>query len=361
VRDPYEVLGVARDASEADLKAAFRRQAALHHPDRNQGDEKAAERFKELNTAYQILSDPQKRAAYDRYGAGAFEPGAGQGSGFSDFGGFDSVFGDILGAFGFRGGDQSELRLQVRLTFEESVFGCERELTYDCIDVCSHCGGSTGEPGTPVDTCRTCAGRGRVRIEQAFFPVAMERPCPSCRGLGRAPQRRCSACAGNGIGKRQRTVQLTIPAGIEDGAARSVPRGGNRIRPDAPAGDLTIVISVAAHERFRRIGDELVCRAPISFVQAALGADMEVATLDGAQTLRIPPGTQSGDVLRLRGFGVPHRVRSGRGDLLVQVLVAVPTKLSPRAEELVRELGSELPSDDEPAESLVDKLRSFFE
>lgn len=370
MRDPYELLGVSRNASETEIKAAFRKQAVQHHPDRNPGDPSASERFKEINEAYQILSDPNKRAAFDRYGEAAFDPMRGQpgaggpGFGFVDFQGFEGIFGDILGAFGFRGGgaDPGELRLHVRLSFEEAVLGCDKELTYECVDLCTRCNGSTAEPGSKVEVCGTCAGRGRVRMQQAFFPVAVERPCPRCNGLGRMPTVRCTQCSGRGVGTRRRTLQMTIPAGIEDGSTRTVENAGNRVRGDRPPGDLTLVVSVAPHQFFRRIGDDLACRLSVGFVQATLGAEVEVPTLEGPAKLRIPPGTQPGSVLRLRGHGVPHRARGGRGDQLVEVHISVPTELNERARELVRELAGELGDEVQPGErTFVDKIRSLFE
>ena len=363
MRDPYEVLGVARSANDAEIKSAFRKLAAQHHPDKNPGDEDAHGRFTELNQAYQILSNPQKRAAFDRYGASAFRPGGGSGSGvdFTDMGGIEDLFGDLLGAFGFRGGERGNVRKTLELNFEEASHGCQKEVAYERIDVCSRCNGRGAEPATRVETCGACNGRGRVRFQQALFPIAVERPCSRCRGSGQLPTVPCSVCSGQGLSKSQRRLEVEIPAGIESGSVRVVDGGGNRARLDRPAGDLELVIEVASHPFFRRAGDDVVCRLPVSFSQAALGGEVSVPTLEGTVRLRIPPATQVGSVLRIRGKGVPHRLRTGRGDQLVEITVEVPSRLSDRARALVEELGRELGESVQPQEpSFMEKLKGLF-
>jgi len=363
VRDPYEVLGISREATDADLKSAFRKLAMKHHPDRNPNDPSAAETFKEINQAYQILSDPQKRAAYDRYGAAAFQAGGGgAGPGFVDLGGFDSLFDDLLGAFGFRTAERGgDVQVQVRLTFEEAALGCDKELSYECLDVCERCKGTTAEPGSPVSSCRTCGGHGRVRIQQGLLPLVVERPCPQCGGAGKSVSQPCRDCHGRGVTKRRRTVEVGIPAGIEPGASRVIPGGGSRLHPARPPGDLEVVVDVKPHELFQRVNDDIACRVPIGFVTAALGGEVEIPTLDGRSTVKVPPATQPGSVLRIRGAGIAHRGRSGRGDLLVEIAVEVPTKLSPKAKELIEQLGAELGEDVGPEQrSFVEKLRSLF-
>src|SRR6187402_492080 len=322
VRDPYEVLGIGREASEADVKTAFRRLAAQHHPDKNQGDPAAQQRFTEINLANQILSDPDKRSAYDRYGPAAFQAGGRSGMGeAADFGGLDEIFGDILGAFGWRG----------------------------------------GEPGTRVETCSACGGRGRVRFQQALFPLAVERACSRCKGSGSLPTTPCRTCTGKGLVSSERVLRVDVPAGIEHGATRVVDQGGHRTRPERPPGNLELLVEVAAHPFFRRSGDDVVCRVPISFVQAALGGEIDVPTLEGKIKVRVPPSTQPGQVLRVRGKGVEHRLRSGRGDQLVEVAVEIPARLTPRARELIEELGRELGEDVLPQQQgFLEKLRGLF-
>lgn len=363
VRDPYEVLGIARQASEVEIKTAFRRMAALHHPDKNQGDPDAATRFKEANLAHQILSDPQKRAAFDRYGEAAFRPGGGGGTGIDlgDLAGFDDLFGDLLGAFGIRTGERGDIRKNLELSFEEAALGCEREVTYERLDTCETCEGNGAEPGTRIETCSACSGRGRVRFQQALFPIAVERTCSRCRGVGQIPVTPCHRCSGRGIAKIDRTLAVEIPAGIEDGATRTVNQAGNRVRSDKPPGNLELVIQVAAHPFFRRVGDDVVCKVPITFAQAALGGEIDVPSLAGKLKVRIPPSTQSGAVLRVRGKGFPYRIRGGRGDQLVEVGVEVPSHLTERARALIEELGRELGEDVQPQQhSFMEKLRGLF-
>lgn len=362
VRDPYEVLGVGRDATEADVKTAFRRLAAQHHPDKNPGDPGAQQRFTELNLAHQILSDTDKRSAYDRYGPSAFQTGGrGAAGDVVDFGGFDEIFGDILGAFGFRGGERGDLRMPLPLTFEEAALGASKEVRYQRADLCPGCKGSGGEPGTRVETCSACAGRGRVRFQQALFPLAMERPCSRCKGTGSLPSTPCRTCAGKGLTSQERVLKVDLPAGIEDGATRVVDQGGHRSRPERSPGNLELLVEVAPHPLFRRSGDDVVCRVPISFVQASLGGEIDVPTLEGKIKLRVPPSTQPGQVLRVRGRGIEHRLRSGRGDQLVEVAVEIPARLTPRARELIEELGRELGEDVQPQQQgFLEKLRGLF-
>lgn len=359
MRDPYEVLGVDRSATEAELKAAFRKQAAQHHPDKNPDDPGAAQRFKELNQAYQILSDPQKRAAYDRYGESAFRPG---GAPMPDFGGFEDLFGDLLGAFGFKNGaDKGVIRKTVQLTFEEAAHGCEKEISYERIDLCARCNGNGGAPGSRSETCGACGGRGKVRFQQALFPLAMERPCSRCRGTGKIPTSPCVGCQGSGLAKATRRLEVQIPAGIEAGSVQTVDGAGNRLRPDRAASALELVVEVEAHPFFRRMGDDVICKIPISYSQAALGGEVEVPTLEGNVRLRVPPATQVGSVLRLRGKGIAHRLRNGHGDQLVEVTIEVPSNLSERARQLLVELGQELGDDVQPqTASFMEKLKGLF-
>lgn len=363
MRDPYEVLGVDRAASEAEIKAAFRRLAAIHHPDKNPNDPDAGVRFKEANLAHQILSDRDKRAAFDRYGEAAFRPGGGaSGIDLGDLAGFDDLFGDLLGAFGIRTGERGDIRRNLQVSFEEAALGCEREVTYERFDTCDGCAGRGAEPGTRVDTCSVCNGRGKVRFQQALLPITVERPCSRCRGTGQIVVTPCRVCQGKGLAKTERTLAVEIPAGIEDGATRTVNQAGNRVRLDKPPGNLELVIQVATHAFFRRVGDDIACKVPVSFAQAALGGEVDVPSLTGRLKLRVPPATQPGSVLRVRGKGFPYRIRSGRGDQLIEVTVEVPARLTDRARELIEELGRELGEDVQPQQhSFMEKLRGLFD
>ena len=231
MRDPYEILGVGRHATEADIKAAFRRLAIQHHPDKNPGDPEAQVRFKEINAAHQILSDPEKRAAYDRYGEAAFRPGGAGGVDFGDFGGLDSIFGDLLGAFGLRTSESGNVKKTLELTFEESARGAKKSLSYERIDICGDCRGRGAAPGARVDACSACGGRGRVRYQQAFLPIALERPCSTCRGTGSIPSARCTRCSGAGVARSERTLEIEVPAGIEPGSSRTLAAEGHRLKP----------------------------------------------------------------------------------------------------------------------------------
>jgi molecular chaperone DnaJ len=367
VRDPYDILGVDRSATQDEIKSAFRRLASQHHPDKNPGDDGAQQRFKELNAAYQILSDPQKRATFDRFGA------AGMGSpvaGGSPFGGvpfdmadlhIDGIFGDLLGALGIKVGDRGTLQKELKITFEEAAFGCEKEITYDRVESCVDCSGSGSSPGSTSERCSVCGGRGRVRYQQGVFPIAIERPCSRCRGSGRIVVDPCKACRGAGLVAKPRTIEITVPPGIENGATRMVERGGNTTRADRPPGDLELIIRVAPHPFFRRVGDDIVCSLPISFAQAALGGDLEIPTLEGRGRMRIPPGTQPGTILRVKGKGVPRRVMGGRGDQLVEVTIEVPTQLTSAQKELISRLAQELGENVQPQQAtFMEKLKSLF-
>ncbi len=368
VQNPYDVLGVARGADESDIKSAFRRLAAQHHPDRNQDDPTAQQRFADLNSAYQILSDPQKRAAYDRFGEAAFRPGGfGSGAGqhgfdigqinLGDFVNFDGLFGDVLGKMGVKFAKSGDVRQKLSLPFMDAARGCERTIEYNVQELCSRCSGVGGEPGAQTSICGSCEGRGRIRA----VPLPIERSCPHCRGTGKRSTRDCTTCRGAGLlgVKRQRSIH--IPAGIESGTTQQLRGEGSRPSADRPAGDLIVEVTVEPHEFFRRCDDDLLCETSISFTQAALGAEIEIPTLDGMAKLRIPAGTQPGARLKMRGKGLPHRLRTGRGDQLVEVSIEVPRQLSPRAKALVEalslELGQPVSSD---ASSLFERLKHWF-
>jgi molecular chaperone DnaJ len=369
VRDPYDVLGVDRSATQDEIKSAFRKAAVLHHPDKNPDDPSAQQRFKEVNAAYQILSDPQKRAAFDRLGAAAFDPSMAA-SGGNPFGGvqfdmsdlnIDGIFGDLLGALGIRVGNQGTLQREVRITFEEAAFGCTKEVTYERVEGCGDCGGSGGAPGSKMERCPACQGRGRVRYQQGVLPIAIERPCSRCHATGRIVVDPCKGCRGAGLVGKPRTIEVTIPPGIENGTVHVVERAGNTVRADRAAGDLEITIRVQPHEIFRRSADDILCAIPISVPLAALGGEVEVPTLDGKGKLRVPAGTQPNTVLRVKGRGIPKRL-GGRGDQLVEVKIEIPTKLTDEQKDLLLKLAATLGETVEPSgdPSFLEKLKNLF-
>ncbi|MCL2722844.1 MAG: molecular chaperone DnaJ [Polyangiaceae bacterium] len=368
-RDHYEVLGVVRTATQEEIKAAFRKQAAIHHPDRNPDDPKAAARFKELNAAYQVLGDPQRRAMYDRFGHRAEEPGSPFASsgpfagGVVDFSeiAFDGILGDLLGVFGVGRGDRGDLKRELEISFEEAAFGATKTMRYDRVVSCGDCGGSGSALGATPDTCSACNGRGRVRFQQGIIPIAVERVCQRCKGRGTIVTHACSTCRGSGLVASQNTIEVTIAPGVEHGATRVVSGAGNRPRADRPAGDLELEIHIAAHPFFRRVGDDIVCSVPITFTQAALGAEVSVPTLDGKGKLRVPAGTQPGATLRLKSKGMPKRAGIGRGDQRIEIIVEVPTSLTDRQRELLEQLARELGEEVSPQhKTFMDKLRELF-
>lgn len=346
-RDFYEVLGVSRDASERDIKKAYKRLAMKFHPDRNQGDESAADKFKEVKEAYEVLTDAQKRAAYDQYGHAAFEQGGGAGFGGGGFGGgadfgdiFGDVFGDIFGG-GRRGGGQaraqrgSDLRYNMELTLEEAVRGVSREIEVSTLAHCDVCNGSGAKKGTSADTCPTCHGHGQVQMRQGFF--AVQQTCPTCHGNGKIIKDPCDSCHGQGRKQKKKTLDVKIPAGVDTGDRIRLSGEGEAGEMGAPAGDLYVQVHVKAHHIFERDGNNLYCEVPVSFSMAALGGEVEVPTLDGRVNLKVPEETQTGRMFRMRGKGVKG-VRGGAiGDLIVKLVVETPVKLSARQKELLRE------------------------
>lgn len=361
MRDPYTVLGVSRNASESEIRSAFRALAAKYHPDQNPSPD-AADRFKEINAAYQILKDPEKRAQYDLRGAG---PGPGAVGGVP----MEDVFADILGAFGMRGGRSSDLRATVDVTFEEAALGCEKSVSYERTDNCEDCSGSGGATPHSSVACPACGGNGKVRLGSGL--LGMPVPCPQCAGRGRSITDACSRCHGKGVSARRRSLTITLPPGIENGATQIVEGAGNRRSPTSRPGDLELEVKVGSHPLFEREGDDVVSSLRVPWPDAVLGASVMVATLDGAVSLEIPASTQPRTRLKLRGHGVPHRFRSGRGDHLVEVNIAVPKDLSPRARELMTELDATLTrhrgghgaaSEQEPGADggWFDKLKGLF-
>lgn len=363
IPDPYEVLGVSREATPEEIKGAFRKLAAQHHPDRNPNDPSAPERFKRINAAYQILSDPQKRAAYDRFGAAGADganPFAG-GVGFNvDASSIEDLLGSLFGAFGFQKGSRGDLRKEVVLSFHEAAFGCARKITYDRATSCTTCHGSGAKPGSRPETCSACQGRGRVRFTQGLLGFVSERPCAHCNGRGHIVRDPCDTCRGVGIVATENTLDVTVPPGIEEGATTLVSGAGNVTRPGRPAGDLELVFRVEEHPFFKRVRDDVVCGVPISFPIAALGGEVEVPTLEGKAKVRVPSGTQPGAVLRLKGKGIPKR-SGGRGDQRVEVTLEVPEKLTARQKELLEELARELGEDVMPQRrTFMEKLKDLF-
>lgn len=341
-RDYYEVLGVGRDAAERDIKKAYKRLAMKYHPDRNPGDQSAEDKFKEVKEAYEILTDPQKRAAYDQYGHDGVDPnrgGAGFGGGadFSDI--FGDVFGDIFGGGGARRrGPQrgSDLRYTMELSLEEAVRGISKEIRIPSWVHCDVCNGSGAKSGTKPQTCPTCHGQGQVQMRQGFF--AVQQTCPTCQGRGSIIKEPCNECHGSGRKQKTKTLNVKIPAGVDTGDRIRLSGEGEIGEYGAPAGDLYVEVHVRPHPIFTRDGNNLYCEVPISFTQAALGGEVKVPTLDGQVVLRIPNETQTGKLFRMRGKGVKSVRGGATGDLLCKVIVETPVKLNERQRELLKEL-----------------------
>ncbi len=370
-RDFYETLGVARGASDAELKSAFRKQAMECHPDRNHGDATAEVRFKELNEAYEALKDPQKRAAYDRFGHAAFEQGGGAGpGGFNgDFASsmadiFDDLFGGAMGRRGGRGGGRergADLRYNMEITLEDAYKGKTADLRIPTSVMCEPCGGTGAKAGTQPKVCATCAGHGVVRSSQGFFRV--ERTCPSCHGRGQVIDDPCTACSGAGRVTRERQLQVNIPAGVEEGTRIRLTGEGEAGLRGGPPGDLYIFISLAQHQFFQRDGADLYCRVPIAMTTAALGGEFEAPTIDGGRTrVKIPAGTQTGKQFRLREKGMPVLRSREVGDLYIQAVVETPQNLTKRQRELLEEFESEASTDNQPETSgFFSRVKEFFD
>lgn len=379
MRDYYEILGVQRGADEAALKSAFRKQAMEHHPDRNGGCEDSEARFKEINEAYSVLSDPQKRAAYDRFGHAGVNGaagGGGQGAGFGDVHDiFNEVFGDAFGEM-FGGGRRrqnngpargQDLRYDLEITLEQAYAGSEVEITVPASITCETCEGSGAKPGTAPTVCGSCGGAGRVRATQGFF--AIERTCPRCGGSGKLILDPCKSCNGHGQVRRDRTLQVRIPAGVDDGARIRLAGEGDAGQRGGPRGDLYIFLSVAPHDLFERDGLDLLCTVPVPMCVAALGGEIEAPCLTGGDDcdgecripVKVPEGTQTGRTMRLKGRGMPSLRGRERGDLLVEMFVETPTHLSPRQKELMRELAETCGEQQHPkAAGFMGKASKFW-
>ena len=369
-RDYYEVLGVKRDADEAEIKKAYRRIAMKCHPDRNPDDKDAEEKFKEASEANEVLSDAQKRAAYDRMGHAAFDGNGGGGAGGAGFGNFSDIFGDVFGdIFGgggggrARGGPQrgSDLRYNLEVDLEEAVRGTSTKIRIPTLVACKPCDGSGAKPGSKPVSCKTCGGVGQVRMQQGFF--AVQQACPTCRGKGTIISDPCTSCRGHGRVEEEKTLAVKIPPGVDNGDRIRLAGEGEAGTDGGPSGDLYVQIAVRAHKIFERDGKNLYCEVPISFVDAALGGELEVPTLDGKVMLKVPEETQTGKLFRLRGKGVVP-VRGGQaGDLICKVTIETPVNLSKQQKELLRQFQSstEGKANSPKKSSWFDGMKSFFD
>ncbi|REF26165.1 molecular chaperone DnaJ [Xenorhabdus cabanillasii] len=371
-KDYYEVLGISKTADEKEIKKAYKRLAMKYHPDRNQGDKDAEGKFKEIKEAYEILTDSQKRAAYDQYGHAAFEHGGmgGGAGGFSGGADFSDIFGDVFGDI-FGGGRRqqrpsrgSDLRYNMELTLEEAVRGVTKEIRIPTLESCESCHGSGAKAGTSPETCSTCHGAGQVHMRQGFFTV--QQPCPQCHGRGKVIKEPCNKCHGHGRVEKYKTLSVKIPAGVDTGDRVRLSGEGEAGEHGAPAGDLYVQVQVKTHHIFERDGSNLYCEVPINFATAALGGEIEVPTLDGRVSLKIPAETQTGKLFRMKGKGVKS-VRGGvQGDLLCRVVVETPVKLNEEQKELMRKLGESFggkggETNSPRSKSFLDGVKKFFD
>ena len=369
-RDYYEVLGVSRGASEDEIKKAYKKMARKYHPDLNPGDKTAEEKFKEVNEAYEVLSDADKKARYDQYGHAGVDPNFGAG-GFG--GGFDASFdfgdlGDIFGSFfggGFGGGRRTNpnapqrgesIRMSIAISFEEAAFGCEKAVTVERYETCDTCHGNGCAPGTSPEVCPDCHGTGTVQVRRQtpMGVFATSSPCPKCGGKGRIIHQPCKDCRGSGMVRKKKTIQASIPAGIDNGQTISIRGQGNAGKNGGPAGDLLITITVRPHELFRREGTSVLCEAPITFTQAVLGAELEIPTIDGKVKYTLPEGTQSGTTFRLKGKGIPSINGRGRGDQYVTVYIETPKNLNKEQKEALKKFAETM------GESNYEEQKKFF-
>lgn len=376
-QDYYQLLGVERSADATVIKTAFRKLAMKYHPDRNPGDAEAEQKFKEIGEAYEVLSDEQKRAAYDRFGHAAFQNGggpggAGFGAGGFSAGAFSDVFEDIFGEFmGGRGGGGgrarqssgrgADLKYEIEISLGEAFDGVHKEITVPSSDPCEPCEGTGAEPGTSPTVCPTCGGAGRVRMQQGFFTV--ERTCPNCQGQGQVISDPCKACGGQGRVRAERTLSVDIPAGVEDGTRIRLTGQGEAGVRGAPFGDLYLFVRVGDHELFERDGPDLYCDVHVPMATAALGGEIETPTIEGGRVkIKVPEGAQTGRKFRLRGMGMTQLRRKHRGDMFVELKVETPTNLTPRQKELLREFCEEGAGNDCPqSNSFFEKAKGFWD
>ena len=364
-RDYYEVLGVSKGASEDDIKKAYKKMARKYHPDLNPDDKEAEEKFKEINEAYEVLSDPNKKARYDQYGHAGVDPNFGAG-GF-DFGDLGDIFGSFFGG-GFGGRQQANpnspqrgesIRMSVSISFEEAAFGCEKAVTVDRYETCDTCHGNGCAPGTTPEVCPECHGTGSVqtRRQTPMGVFASTAPCTRCGGKGKIIHQPCKDCRGSGQARRRKTIQASIPAGIDNGQTISIRGQGHAGRNGGPSGDLLITITVRPHELFRREGTSVLCEAPITFAQAVLGAELEIPTIDGKVKYNLPEGTQSGTTFRLKGKGIPSLNGRGRGDQYVTVFIETPKDLNKEQKDALKKFSETM---GEETNEHYEQRKNFF-
>ena len=371
-RDYYEVLGVQRNVSEEEVKRAYRKLAVKFHPDKNPDDPHAEEKFKEIGEAYDVLMDPDKRAAYDRFGHAAFAQGTAARSGFHDpfdifrevFGGAGGgIFETFFGGVGTRGEDRqrgSDLRYDMQIKLEEAAFGVEKEIEIQKLDTCDKCQGSGAEPGSRTINCPACGGRGQVISSRGFFQVSQT--CPRCRGAGQIIEKPCRQCQGEGRLEKMSRIKLKIPAGIADGSRLRSSRNGEAGTRGGPHGDLYVVIHIKEHKIFQREDDNLYCELPIPFSSAALGGEVDVPTLEGKAHLKVPAGTQSGQIFKLRGKGIVNVNGGERGDLLARLIVEVPTRLNAEQRQKLEEFAALCGEENTPMrKSFFERAKEFFQ
>ncbi len=367
--DYYEILAVERTASDAEIKSAYRKLAMQHHPDRNPNNPEAEEKFKQCSEAYQVLSDPEKRAAYDRFGhAGVSGTGGFPGGNPFQGGDLNDIFGDLFGEMFNMGGTGRratrqqrgrDLKFDMKIEFEEAVFGVEREITIRRAEACEDCRGTGSAKGKPPETCQQCGGRGQIRSQQGFFAVA--RTCPVCGGTGSVIRTPCPTCKGDSRITSDHKILVKVPAGVESGTRIRYSGEGEAGRFSGPNGDFYVVLEVKPHKFFERDVDNLHCVMPISFPQAALGAELKLETLDGIETIKVPEGAQSGHEVRLRGKGVPHLNGHGKGDLIVELRVQTPSRLSRQQRELLQKFAETISVENTPtSRSLFSKVIEIF-
>jgi len=367
-RDYYEVLGLGREAGEADIKGAYRKLALKYHPDRNPDDPSAEENFKEASEAYSVLSDPQKRSAYDRFGHAGLQGTSGAGFNPDTFADFGDILGDFFGFGDFFGGGGrrrtraqrgEDVRYDLEISFEEAVFGMSAKIQIPRMEVCDRCNGTASEPGARPATCPTCGGRGEVLYQQSFLSI--RRTCGTCNGTGQIIRNPCSQCRGQGYRQVQRELKINVPPGVDDGTRLRLAHEGQPGPHGGPQGDLYVFLKVRPHPFFERHANDLHCTIPVNIAQAALGCDLEVPTLEQPYKLKIPEGTQGGTQFQLRHKGVPAVNGGGRGDLFVHIDVKVPSRLTREQRKMLEQLRETLPVDNAPAEKgLFEKVKDYF-